>query len=1110
MIRGKSPARSVLIIAVTIAAALIAIPAGAQTLYGNIVGIVKDSQGLVLPGANVVIVNTGTNLKREGVTDAQGAFTFVNVLAGQYDVRISLQGFREAVRTGVPVTVGQVSRVETTLEIGGMNETVTVKSEAELLQTDKADTRTELNSQEVTSLPLNGYRNVQSLIVLVPGSLPPTFQNAETDTPQRSLFMTVNGLSGVSNTTRTDGSRNVNVEMPYHLLLVPSAETVDTVNITTGSMDAEEGMAVGASITVTTKSGTNNFHGSAFEFFNNQKLNAAPYYFGRGAVPAKPIVKRQTAGGTLGGPVLRNRVFFFGSYEGYYSDANQYVFYTVPDAALRNGDFSNALNANGTLQRIYDPFTGDMTTGNGRLQFDNNRIPADRVNSIGKNLLAMYPLPNIEGSGAGNLTNNYRALELDTTRRHNFDMKFNWNRTGAHQIWVKYSGMRALVNNLFHFPLGRCSDCGGDTNVDQITAGQTWSLSPTLLLDSSFGTTIDHAFSSAADFNLGNMGLALGIPGTNDQGRGDYHYAGLPSFATGFTTLGNSPTWTPQWINVPTVSFSTSATKISGRHEFKTGYFLDYLGVNSWEPEIANPRGSFTFAMNATRTFGTGAQTANFYNQYAAFLLGLVGTAGKSIQYENFTAYDWQHAVYARDRWTPTKNLTLDLGLRWEYYPIMQRANRQIEMLDLTTLNVLIGGVGGNPKNMGLTAPKNDFAPRAGVVYRLNEKTVVRAGYGLTYDGRSWGAIETLRGQSSYPLALNGTYQTPAAQANFGWYAPLNEGIPLLNGPDLSKGSIPLPNTVGMTTAVPASTQRGKTHSWNVALERRLPFVSVDAAYVGNRQVDGLTNAINVNNVQHLGGGATDRPYFPTNGRQLAINIFTPYTRTEYNGLQIGITRPLTHGLLLKGHYTFASAWSLGTSYQLPDADAQDRNWSEQSTNRPHTFTMGFVYQVPEMTSTEFSLLRALANNWQLNGVFQAFSGTPFTVTADATTLNTPNNTQTANLVGPVTKVGKIGADGVYYDPLAWEQPTCVCFGSSRLNQFRGPGGWNLDFSVFRTFPLANKQKAEVRVEGTNMTNTPKFANPTAAITSGDFMHIYGLNTAFAQRQIRLAIRYSF
>ncbi len=311
-------ARSCLMAAlVLIAAAVIAAPTAAQNLYGGVVGVVKDAQGGVSARCDGhARQHRNQPQAGRGHRCAGRVHDFVNVLAGQYDVRVSMQGFREAVRSGVPVTVGQISRVDTTLEIGGMNETVTVQSEAELLQTDKADVRTELNSQEVTSLPLNSYRNVQSLVVLVPGSMPPTFQNAETDTPQRSLFMTVNGLSGVSNTTRTDGSRNVNVEMPYHLLLVPSAETVDTVNITTGSMDAEEGMAVGASITVTTKSGTNQFHGSAFEFFNNQHLNANPYYFGRGAVPAKPIIQRQTAGGTLGGPLLRNKLFFFGSYEG--------------------------------------------------------------------------------------------------------------------------------------------------------------------------------------------------------------------------------------------------------------------------------------------------------------------------------------------------------------------------------------------------------------------------------------------------------------------------------------------------------------------------------------------------------------------------------------------------------------------------------------------------------------------------------------------------------------------------------------------------------------------------------------------------------------------------
>ena len=202
-------------------------------------------------------METGTNLKRETVTDAQGNYNFVNVQAGQYEVRVTMSSFRESVRTGVPVTVGQISRVDVTMEIGALNETVTVQSEAELLQTDKADVRTDLKSEEVSNLPLNQFRNYQSLVVLVPGSLPPTFQNAETDTPQRSLAMTVNGQGGNANATRTDGTANVFVTMPHHTAYVSPAETIETISITTGSMDAETGMAAGAAINVVTKSGTN-------------------------------------------------------------------------------------------------------------------------------------------------------------------------------------------------------------------------------------------------------------------------------------------------------------------------------------------------------------------------------------------------------------------------------------------------------------------------------------------------------------------------------------------------------------------------------------------------------------------------------------------------------------------------------------------------------------------------------------------------------------------------------------------------------------------------------------------------------------------------------------
>ncbi len=1100
-------------LAVFVAAAM---PAEAQLLYGGLVGAVVDAQGAVVPGAQVTIVNTDTNFTRETTTDGQGAYSFANIQAGPYDVRVTLQGFKEAVRSRVPVTVGQISRVDLTLAVGALSEVVTVQSAAELLQTDKADTHTELKSTEITNLPLNQFRNYQALQVLVPGSMPATLPNAETDTPERSLNVSVNGQDGAANTTLTDGTRNVNVGLPHHNVYIPPAETIESVNITTGSMDAEEGMAAGVAITVITKSGTNTFKGSAFEFFNNEKLNAKPYYFGRGAVPQKLPIERQTFGGTLGGPIRHNQLFFFGSYEGYIGRQNVFTFFNVPTAALRNGDFSGAVNANGAQQRIYDPLSGNLATGTGRSQFDSNVIPAGRINAIAKTLQALYPLPNVEGTGLGGLTANYRTTRRNATDRHNYDLKVNWNRTDAHQLWGKYSHMNALVDDLFTFPMGSADGDGGETKVHLITGGQTWSFGKSLLLDSAFGISMFDQFCSSPDFGLGMMGLDLGIPGTNDQGRNDFRYAGMPEFRTGFTALGNTPTWSPAYRDEGTVSFSTNVTKIAGSHDFRAGYRLDYLHLDNWQPERANPRGRFDFAGNSTRTFGTGSQTANLYNTYAAFMLGLVGTAQKSFQYELFTGREWQHAMFFRDRWTVNQKLTLDLGVRWEYYPIMTRADRQIEMLDRQTLDVLIGGVGGNPKNMGLVAPKDLFAPRVGVIYRLNEKTVLRTGYGSTLDARGMAAQEAFRGDFSYPLVLNASFPPPAGTSTFGWYGTINQGIPRLEGPDLSSGRIRLPNSYGMQTAVPESMDRGRTHSWNVAFERRLPLnVSVDAAYVGNKLVGGLPPAegqtININAIQHLGGGDTDRPYFASHGRQLDIEIYSPWRRTSYHSLQVGLTRPFTQGLLLKGHYTLSRSMALRTDYEVPTAEVQERNWALANGDRPHTFQMAFVYQLPwRSEGSNGSIARTIINDWQINGIVAVFSGAPFTVTADGTTLNTPGNTQTADLVGEVTKIGDIGAAGYYLDPTAWAQPEGVRFGNSRINQFRGPGGKNLDLSVFRSFSLGGTRRIEARVEASNVTNTFKFANPTGNLTSGDFMRIFGLNTSYAERQVRLAVRYSF
>ncbi len=261
---------------------LSATPAVSQVLYGSIVGAIKDAQGASVPGATVTIVNKETNLTRDTVTNAEGAYSLINVPAGAYDVKISLQGFREGVRSNVPVTIGQISRVDMALEVGTVTETVTVASEAQLLQTDKADVSTELKSAEIEAMPLNRFRNYQALINLVPGTTPMAFGNAETDTPARSLATNVNGQANTNNSTRTDGATNVNIWLPNHNMYISPAETIDTVNISTSSFDAEQGMAGGAAVTVVTKSGTNNFRGSAFEFFNNDKLNANPYFFGAG------------------------------------------------------------------------------------------------------------------------------------------------------------------------------------------------------------------------------------------------------------------------------------------------------------------------------------------------------------------------------------------------------------------------------------------------------------------------------------------------------------------------------------------------------------------------------------------------------------------------------------------------------------------------------------------------------------------------------------------------------------------------------------------------------------------------------------------------------------
>ena len=495
---------SIIAIALAATISLLPGPAAAQALYGSVTGAIADGTGAAVPGAAVTIKNEDTGLEFSAMTDETGTYTIRNVAGGTYTLKASLQGFKEFVQTGIPITAGGIVRINGHLEIGALTESVKVTTEATVLKTDKADVSVDLRPEDVINLPLNQYRNYQYLMNLVPGATPPAFQNAQTDTPGRALTTNINGTNRNNNVTRIDGAASINVWLPHHAGYIAPVETIENVNISTNSFDAAQGMTGGAATAVVTKSGTNTFKGSAFYFRQQDEFNARRGYFD----PSKVDASTAIMGGTVGGPVRRNRLFYFGSWERNAERQGIFNTYTVPTARMRNGDFGEVLALNPAF-RIYDPKTG-TSTGAGRTFFENAVIPANRISDISKKIQTSYPAPNNAGTNNG-LQNNLFIPRSPTADRDNYDVKVNWNRTSAHQIWGKFSMMQASVFDLFY--LGIDGAGGGDTTTSVYTVGQTWTLSPTLLLDGSIGANVMQQSMTGPDYGTNIRSRRVGHPG---------------------------------------------------------------------------------------------------------------------------------------------------------------------------------------------------------------------------------------------------------------------------------------------------------------------------------------------------------------------------------------------------------------------------------------------------------------------------------------------------------------------------------------------------------------------------------------------------------------------
>ena len=1089
-------------------------PAVGQVLYGSIVGNVTDETRGTLPGATVTILHNESGATRETVTDSMGAYRFTAVQSGTYTVTVKIDGFRTFTRRDVAVTLNSVARVDVPLQVGQLSETVTVSAERPLLQTDRAEVRSELQARELVNLPVSINRNYQYLFRVLPGFTPPQEAHSVPSNPSRALVFNVNGASRSSNNIRIDGVSTTNIWLPHVAAYVPALESLETINVVTSSFDAEQGLAGGSAINAQIKSGTNNFRGSMFEYHTNEKLRTQNYF----APPGTPKGDWQynQYGGTLGGPIIHNKFFFFGSYEGTRDKQSLTRTLSVPTEAVRRGDLSAG------PAPIYDPFTGNPN-GSGRTPFAGNIIPADRIDPTARQLLGLLPLPNLPGE-----TNNYFVQAPFVLNRWTLDTKLNWSASEKLNVFGRFSVLDFFTENGTNFgkdlqgqPLGSSNPGTGEGNTYNVSAGATYTITPTLLMDAHVGFVRMNTGVAQSDIDT-NKGLdLLRLPGTNGP---NFYEGGTPLFDLDtYADLGTTDTFMPYYRSDDQYQAVVNVNWIKGRHNVRFGTDIYYQALNHTQPEISGgdsfgARGGFRYQSGPTQILG--GPTGNQYNAFAAFLLGVPNRIGRLKLVEPYTTRNWQYSLYVRDQWQASSRMTISYGTRWEYFPVPTRAHRGLERYDVNTNQMMIGGVGSVPKDLGVKVSTTLFAPRLGVTFRPTEGMVIRAGFGVTND--PYALARPLR--TNHPAVLNLLLDAPNSLA---FVSRTSDGIPLIPDPDLSGGIVPVPSPITVFT-LPDDFNRGQIRSWNVAFQKDLKWGFVgEAAYVGTRQIDQL--GFKELNWSPIGGGQAGRQLNQQFGRTGQTRLIAPIGDSQYDALQARLDRRFRNGFQVGVSYTLSKSTGIAGN---PNSDGAlrinipeyyDLNKGLSDFDRTHNLNITGIVELPfgpeRRWLNDGGLVSQIVGGWQVNNILSFYSGTPFSVTASGTSLNAPENDQRADqVVDDVTILGGIGANSPYFDPLAFKPVTEARFGTAPFNVLRGPGVASWDLGVFRQFDLPRSANLEVRMEAFNLTNRPRFANPGANVSnlrlnpdgSVNNLNGYAVITGTqdgSERQIRFGVR---
>jgi len=1093
------------VLGLIVAACLLPAVAAAQAVTGTILGLITDSTGAVMPGATVVLTNTGTGLLRVVTTDNNGEFTAPSLPTGTYSVKAELSGFKTVTRPDIPLGVDQRVRIDVKLEIGAVEESVTVTGTSPLVQTSSSELGTTVSEEQIKTLPLNG-RNFVNLTRTVPGvvrGIPgANIDGAGSLAWRASASFSANGQRPRDNNYMLDGVDN-NETWLQTVVLFPSVDALDEFKLQTSTYSAEFGHSLGGVVNLQIKSGTNAMHGSGFEFLRNSVFDANNFFNNR-AGRDKPDFSQHQFGGTVGGPIVKDKTFYFFDYQGYHVNQGATYLSTVPSAKMRAGDFSE-------INRIiYDPIT--------HLPFPGNVIPANRLDPVAAKMLSqIIPESNTGGTvgSNGQTINNYLINPTLTRLDNQIDLKVDHGLSANNRFFARYSyekTHRVLPATLPHGDAGFTFGAGdGNIKAQGFALNDTHTFSSSLLNEFRFGWSSIKFFMTPIDYQQ-NLAQAVGIPGINLNEVTSafpqimFNNGGMRNMGSN----GNQPLIT----NQNDFQIYDNVTHVMGKQTLRAG--------GSWthrSREILNADtivGRFDFNQNLTSNCSGITSGCTLINNtgfdFASFLLGYASNASRTLfDAGTYTEVRPEIAAYVQDDIRVTDRLTVNAGVRYDLFVPWVEVNNEQSNFDISTGRFIVASDNAviNGVQVGRylqTYGKTDFGPRFGFAYDLtgNGRTIVRGGYGLFWNF-------TPGGTSSSKAQNQPFLQAQAFTTTFGTNILLANGLPAPPGvhPELAPAG-------STRSAFLTGFRDAHAHNFNVNVQRQFGSnYMVEAAYSGSRTSNSAIKT-DLNQAPPI-VGVTDqnvnRPYASVSPALRTVGALSSTGYLEYNGLLIKFQRRSANHFSFLNSYTFGRAIDLASdndgTVTLTNIFDPEYNRGPADYDVTHTFSSNWIHELPWAAQRAYG-------GWQLSGILYLRSGLPITITQSQSMLSTGiTNNRPNTICDPAQSNPTIDK---WFNTSCFQQvadPTGT-FGNTGRNTVRGPGDFNVDLSVIKNTKIG-PVGSELRLEVFNLLNRPQFANPNGQLGNAAFGTISAMLASpscalcgTTERQMQLAVKLKF